>query len=320
MNDTVKSGAFNFRIDPDWLKLPGGVRDFLEIADVTVDAADRVFLFCRGKQPVMIFDSDGAFISSWGAGLFRRPHGITTDSGGNVWCVDDLDHTVRKFSLDGNLLLTVGTSGKPAEFQGGMPFNLPTKAAFEAGTGAFYVSDGYGNARVHKYSATGELLLSWGMSGNGPGEFNLVHSVCTDKQGRVYIADRENHRIQVFDDRGRYITQWNNMHRPCAFFITENEPQLALVGQMPTSLPVNKFYPNIGSCITIHDLSGKQLARIGNSMAGEELPDQFLAPHGIAMDSRGDIYISEVSYSFAGEASTPAPWTRRCFRKLVRSI
>jgi DNA-binding beta-propeller fold protein YncE len=319
MDNIVKSNAFSFRVDFEWAKLPAGW-SFFEIADIATDSRDRVFVFCRGEHPVMVFSRDGSFLFSWGEGLFKRAHGITIGPDDNLYCVDDLDHTAKKFTPEGKLLLTVGTPGKPAAFQGGSPFNQPTKVALEPGTGAFYVSDGYGNARVHKYSAEGELLFSWGRSGSDPGEFNLVHSICTDRQGRVYVADRESHRIQVFDDTGRYITQWNNLHRPCGFFITQGDPQLAIIGQIPPSLKVNIRYPNLGARITIHDLAGKRLASIGDVNPGEELPAQFLAPHGIAADSRGDIYIGEVAYSHFGEASTPPPWTRRCFRKLIRLV
>jgi DNA-binding beta-propeller fold protein YncE len=320
MNDVMKSGDFGYRIDLNWSKLLGAERDFMEIADIAVDAKDRVYIFCRWKHPVMVFDRDGKFLYEWGEGVFNRPHGITIDPEGNVWCVDDRDSAIKKFTPDGKLLLTVGTPGKSSEYQSGNPFNEPTKVAFEPGTGSFYVSDGYCNSRIHKYSKDGELIFSWGTCGIGPGEFNLPHSVCTDRQGRIYVADRESHRIQVFDDKGRYITEWNHIHRPCALFITDTDPQLAVVGQVPPQMDVNLRFPNLGSRITIHDLSGKCLASLGEGIKGEATPSQFIAPHGIAVDSRGDIYIGEVCYSFLGEPDAVAPWKRRTFRKLIRIV
>jgi DNA-binding beta-propeller fold protein YncE len=317
MNDIVRSGDFAFRVDPDWAKLPEGW-SLKEVVDMAIDPGDRVFLFCRGEHPLIVFDRDGNFLSSWGEGLFNRPHGITIGPDGSLYCTDDKDHVIRKFTPGGELLFTLGTPGKSAPFQSGEPFNQPTKIALEPGTGNFYVADGYGNARVHKYSADGERLFSWGASGSAPGEFNLVHSVATDRQGRVYVADRENHRVQVFDDTGRYITQWNNLHRPCGLCITPGDPQRALIGQIPPSLRVNEKYPNLGACLSIHDLNGKKLASFGQPFPGEDLPDQFWAPHGVAADSRGDIYVGEVSYSHFGLASSPPPWTRRCLRKMIR--
>jgi DNA-binding beta-propeller fold protein YncE len=180
-----------------------------------------------------------------------------------------------------------------------------------------YISDGYGNARVHTYSPKGERLFSWGRSGVEEGEFNFPHSVCTDKQGFVYVADRENHRVQVFDDGGRYVTQWNNLHRPCGFYITQDDPQLAIIGQLPTSLSVNYRFPNLGACVSIHKLNGKRLATFGCAFPGEGPVDQFHAPHGIAMDSHGDIYIGEVAYAFYGSKQNP-PVKPRCLRKLIR--
>jgi DNA-binding beta-propeller fold protein YncE len=317
MDNVVKTGPFSFRFENDWAKLPGGW-SFFEVVDVAVDSTDRVFVFTRGEHPVMVFDEDGNFLFSWGEKLFTRPHGLTIGPDDSVYCVDDMGHTVKKFTPEGKLLFTLGTQGKSSGFNSGIPFNQPTKVALEPETGAFYVADGYGNARVHKYTADGELLFSWGRSGSGQGEFNLVHSVCTDKNGWVYVADRESHRVQVFDDKGHYIKQWNNLHRPCGLFITQDSPQLAIIGQIPSHLNVNIKFPNLGACVTIHDLDGRQLASIGEPFSGEQLPAQFLAPHGVAADSRGNIYVGEVSYAHYGESSAPPPWTKRCFRKMVR--
>ena len=132
-----------------------------------------------------------------------------------LYCTDDEAHVTYKFTLEGKLLMTLGTPGMAAPFQGGGPFNKPTKVALDPKSGDLYVADGYGNSRIHKYSPDGRHLFSWGNPGSDPGEFNLVHSVCTDKDGYVYVADRENHRIQIFDGQGNFQTQWHDMHRPC---------------------------------------------------------------------------------------------------------
>jgi DNA-binding beta-propeller fold protein YncE len=266
---------------------------------------------------MIVFDRDGNFLSSWGEGLFARPHGLTIGPDETLYCVDDGDHTVRKCTLDGQVLMTLGTAGKAAPFQSGTPFNRPAKVALEPSTGNLYVADGYGNARVHKYSPDGKLLFSWGQSGSDPGEFNLVHSVCTDKNGRVYIADRENHRVQIFDANGEYVTQWNNMHRPCGLYIDNNGDGLCYVGELAPPLSVNKDYPNLGPRISIYNLEGERLVRFGDVVPGEKA-DPFWAPHGIAMDSRGDLYVGEVSWTAAGRDMDP-PRELRSFRKLVRT-
>jgi hypothetical protein len=316
MNDIVKSGSFTFRIDVNWAKLPKGW-ELVDVADIVVDSNDRVIVNSRGGHPIIIFDKDGNILSSWGEGLFVRPHGMTIGPDGLLYCTDDLEHTVKKFTLDGKLLQTIGTPGKSAELMSGEPFNLPTKVAFEPGTGNLYISDGYGNPRVHKYTSSGERLFSWGRSGVEVGEFDVPHSICTDRQGFVYVADRENHRIQVFDDGGRYITQWNNMYRPCGFYITQGDPQLAIIGQNSSSLKVNSMFLNIGACVSIHELSGKQIARIGAPIPGEDTIDQFHAPHAVAMDSHGDIYVGEVAYTHYGSKQNP-PTKPRCLRKFIR--
>lgn len=308
----VGSGSYLYEELAHWAKVPEAWT-LKEVADVVVDSQDRVYVFNRGEHPVMVFERDGSFVESWGEGLFIRPHGLTLGPDETLYCVDDGGHCIRKCSLDGQVLATIGTPGEPAPRQSGGPFNQPTKLAIDPNTGDLYVADGYGNARVHKYSADGEHLLSWGEYGTDPGQFNLVHSIATDSEGKVYIADRESHRVQVFDHRGNYLDQWNDLHRPCGLHI---EGDLAYIGQLPTHLSVNADYPNLGACVSIHDLTGRRLTRLGDVRPGEE-PGQFTAPHGLAVDSRGDIYVGEVSWSAYGSRLDP-PRTARCLRKLVK--
>lgn len=296
----------------DWAQLPEGW-GFKEVADVVVDSQDRVYVFNRGEHPMIIFEQDGSFVASWGEDLFARAHGVTIGPDGMLYCVDDGDHSIRKCTPDGEVLMTIGTPGEPAPIHSGQPFNRPTKVAFDPKTDALYISDGYGNARVHKFSPDGAHLFSWGEYGTDPGQFNLVHSVCTDSGGKVYVADRESHRVQIFDERGRYLDQWNNLHRPCGLHI---EDDLVYIGQVPTQLEVNVDYPNIGGCVTIHDLTGRRLARLGDVWRGEG-PGQFISPHGIAIDSRGDVYVGEVSWAAYGRNLSP-PREVRSFRKLVK--
>ena len=285
----------------DWAQLPDGW-SFKEVADVVVDAQDRVYVFNRGEHPMIIFEPDGSFVASWGEDLFARAHGVTVGPDGMLYCVDDGDHSIRKCTPDGEVLMTIGTPNEPAPIHSGEPFNRPTKVAFDPKTDELYISDGYGNARVHKFSLDGEHLFSWGEYGTDPGQFNLVHSVCTDSAGKVYIADRESHRVQIFDADGRYLDQWNNLHRPCGLHI---EDDLVYIGQVPTQLEVNTDYPNLGGCVTIHDLNGHRLARLGDVWRGEG-PGQFISPHGIAIDSHGDIYVGEVSWAAYGRTLSSA--------------
>lgn len=316
MPATSANGSYVYEEVAGWAQLPAGWT-FHEVVDAVVDSQDRVYVFTRGDHPVIIFEQNGRFVNSWGEGLFVRPHGMTLahDADGTevLYCVDDDGHWIGKFTLDGKLLSQIGVRGEGAPPGSGQPFNRPTKVALDPKSGDLYISDGYGNARVHKYAADGRHLLSWGDYGTDPGQFNLPHSVCTDSAGRVYVADRESHRIQIFDGQGNYLEQWNNMHRPCGLHIQDD---IVYVGQLPTDLSVNADYPNIGACITMHDLSGKRLARVGAAHAGEG-PGQYIAPHCIAVDSHGDLYVGEVSYTAYGRDLDP-PREVRSFRKLVR--
>ena len=135
-----------------------------------------------------------------------------------MFLTDDGGHFVRKVTLDGKVLLELGVPGKPAPFMSGEPFHRCTHTALSP-KGEIYVSDGYGNSRVHKYSPDGKLLMSWGEPGTGESEFNIAHNICCDADGWVYVADRENHRVQVFDGNGKFETQWQNLHRPCGLFM-----------------------------------------------------------------------------------------------------
>ena len=136
-----------------------------------------------------------------------------------------------------------------------------------------------------------------------------------DRWNRVWVADRENHRIQIFDKKGSLLTIWHHIHRPCGMEITGNG-ELVYVGELAPAFGFSQNYPNVGGRISIYDLKGNRLARLGDIRAGEG-PHQFLAPHGIAVDSRGDIYVAEVSWSFRGKTLNP-PRELPTFKKLVR--
>jgi DNA-binding beta-propeller fold protein YncE len=298
----------------NWAKLPEGW-GFKEVAAVGVDANDNVYAFNRGAHPMIVFDRHGNFLRSWGEGIFPRAHGITASPDGTLFCTDDGDHTVRKCTLEGKVLFTLGVPGKPAPFMSGDPFHRCTHVALDPRTGEFYVSDGYGNARVHKYTPDGRLLFSWGESGTDPGQFNISHNIATDQDGWVYVADRENHRIQVFDPQGKFETQWVNMARPSGLYIDQAGAR-AYVGESGSAIGPNAAARGLGPRISILDLHGQVLARLGDLPRGEGL-GQFIAPHGVGLDSHGDIYVAEVAWTAYGSQLTP-PREVRSLQKLVR--
>ena len=314
MATTITSGAYAYEVAEGWGKLPAGW-GYKEAAAVGVDSKDNVYVFNRGEHPMIVFDREGNFLRSWGEGVFPRAHGVTMGPDDTIYLTDDDDHTVRKCTLDGKVLLTLGTSGKPAPFMSGNPFNRCTHVAISPVTNDFYVSDGYGNARVHKYSPDGKLLLSWGGPGTEPGQFNIVHNISCDKDGYVYVADRENHRVQVFDADGKHVTQWQNMAKPCGLYI-DPKSQLCYIGELGAAIGPNMGAPGLGPRVSIYTLDGKVQARLGDTGPGEE-PGRFIAPHGIGLDSRGDIYVGEVSWTASGQYETPQR-ELRSLQKLVK--
>ena len=298
-----------------WGALPDGWR-YVEVAGVAVDKNDNVFCFSRGEHPVIVFDREGHFLRSWGEGHVRRAHAITIDADETVWLTDDLHHTVRKFTADGALLLTIGNPDTPAALQGGKPFNRPTHVAICPKTGFVFISDGYGNSRVHKYAPDGRHVISWGEPGTDPGQFNLPHNIATDADGLVYVADRENHRVQIFDGEGRYQGQWNNLHRPCGLYADRRNGDHVYVGELGPDLPVNIATPNLGPRVTVFDKKGARVSRFGGPTFGEK-PGEFTAPHTVVTDSHGDVYVGEVAYTARGQHEKP-PREIRSLQKFKR--
>ena len=311
---TLGSGDYTYAAVPGWAQLPPGWR-FKEIGAVGVDGHDNVYVFNRGEHPMIVFDRDGKFLRSWGEGVFPRAHGLHMGPDDTVWLTDDADHSVRQCTLDGRVLLTLGIPGRPTPFMSGEPFHRCTHTALSP-SGDVYVADGYGNACVHKFSPDGKPILSWGGPGTDPGEFNIVHNITCDADGWVYVADRENHRIQVFDGNGRYETQWNNLHRPCGLFMSGGKCPVCYVGELGPTMGVNRAVPNLGPRLSILDHTGKRIGRIGGLHAGLGA-GEFVAPHGIAVDSRGDIYVGEVSWTEWPRLfpETPAPDDLRSLHK-----
>jgi hypothetical protein len=317
MTDMMGTGRFSYRIDGSWGKLPPSWR-LGDVAAIAVGPKDEVYLFNRGEHPMVVFDREGNFLRSWGEGVFANPHGLHMGADGYLYATDDGDHTVRKCRPDGRIELTIGIPGRPTKPMSGEPFCRCTHTALSP-AGDIYVADGYGNARVHKYAPDGRLLFSWGESGTDPGCFNIVHNICCDTDGLVYVADRENHRIQLFNGDGRYQGQWNNLHRPCALHMEGRQDAPLYVGELGPFMALNRDHPRLGPRISILSSKGELLARIGDNGVGRRI-DQFIAPHGLATDSRGDIYVGEVCNTawpavYPGE---PRPEGLRVMRKLVR--
>jgi len=301
-----------------WARLPDGWR-LGDVGGVAVGPRDEVYVFHRGEHPLLVFSRDGELIDAWGDGVFTKPHGLAMERDGCLYCTDDGDHTVRKFDTRGTLLLEIGIPNQPSGFLSNEPFNRCTHTALSA-DGDIYVTDGYRNACVHCFSPAGKFRFTWGTSGCADGEFQVPHNIACDAQDVLYVADRENHRIQRFDTAGRYLGQWNNLCRPMSLALR------SLGGGAPAHLYVGEAGPSfnprmtgLGPRISVLGLDGELVARFGDHGFGHA-GDRFMAPHGIAVDSHGDIYVGEVANAawpivFPTEA---APTDLRTLRKLRR--
>lgn len=319
-------GKYRYELAEGWEQLPRGWSHG-DVTGIATDSSDRVYVFNRSEHPVIVYERDGRFLGSWGEGVFRRAHGITIAADGPggagqvVWCTDDKDHTVRKFTLDGRLLQTLGTPGQASDTgydetapsnlttikRGAGPFNRPTKVA-KAPSGDLYISDGYGNARVHRFSADGALIQSWGEPGDGVGQFNLPHSVWVHRDGRVFVCDRENSRVQIFSPAGEFLGAWTNVARPAELFIDKHdvvyvaemalkEGERTMAGQ-----PITRTCP---SRVSVRDIDGNVLAIWGGD--DPYAPGSFGAAHGLWVDSHGDIYVGEVAQTALGRAGLYRP-------------
>jgi streptogramin lyase len=284
MEPIVGSGKHSYDVNENWARVPAGID--MKPAAVAVDSQDRVFCFNRSNEhPVVIFDHDGNFLSSWGAGLFKFPHAIRIDEQDRVWLTDEHHQQFMLFTNDGKLLRTIGVKGQRADTgvpvddftavawrkvtHGGGPFNLPTDIAVLP-TGEMYMTDGYGNARVHKFSAQGEHLFSWGEPGKAPGQFNLPHGIWYDSRGRLLVADRENDRVQVFDLDGKLLNVWPTELIGPAFFYVDDEDIV--------------YIPEHNSgMFSIVTLDGERLARWGAPI--------HRSIHGVWGDSQKNIYV-----------------------------
>lgn len=254
----VDIGIARYEVDENWGRDSLG-SEFGVINGIAVDAQDRIYIATRQPVPsVLVFDPDGDFITSWGKEIFQKVggiHGIKINREDEVFITDIEDHLVHQFTTDGELVMTLGERGQVGAPD--MPFNRPTMAAANP-EGDIFVSDGYGQFRIHRFSRDGERICSWGSQGTGPGEFALPHGINVDPRGRVLVADRENGRVQIFDQDGKFVEEWSALKPPDINFDSEGRV-LA------------------GDCF--FDLDGRKLA---------QSPD--IRGHATCIDSAGNIY------------------------------
>ena len=301
-NPEAKAHPLGYRVVHGWPHLPLG--ELLgQVSGVGLDSRGTVIVFRRGQRSwpfpsdslrtdpieaptILLFDSaSGRQLSAWGAGRFAMPHGLTVDSRDNVWVTDVALHQVFKFTQDGALLLTLGERGVPGDDS--VHFDRPTDVAV-APDGSFYVSDGYRNSRVVRFSKEGRYLFSWGRKGNRPGEFDVPHSIARDAAGQIYVADRSNARIQVFDSVGHFLAEWkgSELGRPWAVRVGP-EGYLYVVdgGDQPEAPPDRARVLKLTR-------EGRVIESFGSF---GNYDGQFVWPHAVASAPGGTVYVGDVS-------------------------
>jgi sugar lactone lactonase YvrE len=298
---TTPTSSTVFKPVAGWPAVPHGII-LKEATSLAIDEKDHVYVFNRGNTPMVIFDRDGNFLNSWGIGDYIRPHGAHVTPEGDLLLVDDFGHTIKKTSIHGDLKFVIGSHGEASDWQQGAPFNRPTDACISPVSGDIFVTDGYGNSRVHRFTPNGDHVMSWGEPGTDPGQFSLPHNLIVLNDGRVVICDRENFRIQVFTEDGEYIEQ-HHFHRPQAISLGRGDDSaIYLTESRPPE--VQKGVPGLGLKIRILDQSFSEIANFGAGTSGVG-SDQFISPHGISVDSEGSVYVAEVSYTAMGSRLDP---------------
>jgi len=324
---TVGNDDLRFAPQTNWIRLPPEV-EITEAIGVAVNSQDQLFIFNRADPPVIVLDAQGEFQRAWGTGLFTRPHGIWIAADDTLYLVDDLGHSVRQFTADGDLLRTIGPQGVAADsgaddldfrkiVRGAGPYNFPTNVVTTS-SGDLFVSDGYGNARVHHFDAHGAHVKSWGQPGTQPGQFQVPHGLAVDDQNRLYVADRENSRVQIFSTQGELLDQWTEVVRPCQVFVASDQlVYIAELGNRNGRFPWMEC-PAEPTCgrVSIFTREGTLLCRWGNQVDATR-DDAFYAAHDIWVDSQGTVYVGEVARTAAGmvgEDTSRLPTLRKFVR------
>jgi len=263
---TVLLGERRYAVHRKWARLPAG-ESFGFLSDLAVDGEGRVHVAQRGTdRPVLVFDPGGKLLGSWGEGALAEPHYINAGNDGALLVADRDAHQVLRFDRNGKLVQALGRRHWPSL---DAPFNHPTAAA-EASDGEIYVADGYGNSSVHRFTADGALVATWGGHGSGPGAFTTPHAIAIDRRDRVLVSDRENDRVQLFDREGRYLTEWGDFYHPMQIWIDDRD-LVFVTDQIPR--------------ISLLTLDGTLVGRCRGAINGA---------HGLAGDAQGNLYLSEL--------------------------
>ena len=304
----VGTGKYTYRLHRDWAKPPAGER-LDTVSDVATDSQDRLFVLQRGSPPVLVFDREGNHLNSWQTDLFNRPHGICIVDD-FVYLTDSDDSMTFKFALDGTLIQSLGSRGVHSDTgteeyvslvpRAAGPFNHPTKMV-PSPEGELYVSDGERNSRVHRFSTDGKLVASWGEPGkNGANQFHMPHSVLVDRDGRVYVCDRENSCVQIFSTEGHFISMWSNLRPPSDIVVDQDGAFHVSQFAFNIDHRYSEWAAPAGSGSALKDDAGRRTIRadappqisILNREGGVLAEWDSRKGHGLCLDSRGNIYLA----------------------------
>jgi len=283
-----------YDVDPSWPRTPEDVSSEGWVSGLAIDSASQVWLFKKGPDPVQVYTTDGRFVKSWGQGKFVDPHQLRIDHEGNVWLADFGRHVVEKYSTEGKLLLRLGTPGESG--QDAAHFNRPTDMAI-APSGDVFVTDGYGNRRVVKFDRDGNFIQTWGEYGSGPGEFVLPHAIALDSSGRLYVADRNSGRIQVFSQQGELLDSWDNLIMPWGLSVNRDD-RIWVCGSSPHWWRRDGKYHEYKDQIFLRfDTDGRARQLWGIPLAKskeDQRPGEAIGIHCIAEDSDGNLYVGDI--------------------------
>jgi len=291
--------APHYEVARDWPQRPENIR-WGQMPGIAVDNKDNVWIYTRKNPVVQVYSPEGKLVQSWNEEDSRTiPHGIKFDSDGNIWLVDVGLHVARKFSPEGKVLLTLGTLGEPGVDD--RHFNKPTDIAFGP-KGDIFISDGYGNARVMHFDKNGRFIKSWGQLGTKSGDFSIPHAIAADSKGRLYVADRNNVRIQVYDADGKLLDTWANIMVPWSFWVSPKD-EIWVCGSSPMPWTVDPKYPTAplgcppkDQLFVKFNTEGKvlQLWTMPKGADDQEMPGDLNWLHAIALDSKGNVYLGDI--------------------------
>ncbi|MFO1022088.1 MAG: peptidyl-alpha-hydroxyglycine alpha-amidating lyase family protein [Planctomycetales bacterium] len=282
-----------YDVDPTWPKKPAHVAAFGWVSGMAIDKEQRIWLFNKGNNPVQVYTKDGEFVRTWGEKSFVDPHHLRIDSEGNIWVADFGLHIVQKYTPEGKLLLTLGVRGESGEDD--KHFYRPTDMAITP-SGDIFVTDGYGNRRIVHYDKEGKFVKAWGKFGSKPGEFVLPHAIALDSQGKLYVADRNSARIQIFDQSGKFLDQWSNLIMPWGLSINARD-EIWVCGSTPHWWYRNGKYPDVRDQVLMRfDTAGKvkQVWSVPLGVKGMPKPGDLIWGHCIVQDAEGNLYVGDI--------------------------